>query len=217
VKSSKSQERTRRKGQVQHGNESQFRMQDMAVNASASKREPTYERRSDHLYYREGAMNYISQQARENSSFHKMQQALQQAGTSHLISMGHDDQYGMFDSRDGSLQKSRSQSAFLETVPQSRLTSTRLSRLESGRKPLGKDARGPDAADEYDRYIQNRNNAPDSLFVSPTQRAPLHQTNVTSARGKSAGGRDMRGEQMESSLGRRCDSSMTRKLNFLKS
>lgn len=127
----------------------------------------------------------------------------------------------MFDSRDGSIHKSRSQSAFLETVPRSALNSTRLSRLESGKKPYGRgDARKPDdmaTPDDYDRFIQHRNNAPDSLFASPAQRPPLHQAGYNSARGKSVGGRDMRAEQTEGSLGGRCDSSMTRKLNFLKS
>jgi len=34
----------------------------MAANASGpqNQREPTFERKSDHLYYREGAMNFIS-------------------------------------------------------------------------------------------------------------------------------------------------------------
>lgn len=54
-------------------------MKDMAVNASGSKNQgdATYDKRSDQLYYREGAMQFITQQAKENSSFHKMQQALQ--------------------------------------------------------------------------------------------------------------------------------------------
>lgn len=78
-KNSKSQDRGKGKGHIQYVNESQFKMKDMAVEPSSDKknqRDQMHEKKSDHLYYREGAMNFITQQARENSSFHKMQQAL---------------------------------------------------------------------------------------------------------------------------------------------
>lgn len=216
-------ERVRQKGNLKYVNQSQFSMKDLGPDSSSKKtnaaqRDTTFDRKSDQLYYREGAMNYISQQALQNKRQLQEQQALQQAGTgSHFISVGPDERFDSFPTRQTSLKKSKSQSNFLETLPHSRLQSGRLSKLESGRKLLGAERMAEKVtAEDYDRYIQTRNNDPEALA---SQRNPIHHiTSFNSARGKSVGGREnLRGSQMEGSVGKRCDSSMTRKLNFLKS
>lgn len=83
------------KGMVKYANDSQFQIAEMAAQTIDHKQHEFYEKRSDSLFQREGTLNnYITLQAKENTTFMKYQRALNQAGAGgkHMLSFGTDSQ-----------------------------------------------------------------------------------------------------------------------------